>query len=89
MEVSDRAAAVSPDGFAVVCWLSVRGREVEGTVSRDALEEHFWLPLNADATRILRTCENGRNRILGVAQRKLLARPDESLWLTANDFVIR
>ncbi|WP_018420596.1 MULTISPECIES: DUF1488 family protein [Paraburkholderia] len=70
-------------------WLPVRGREVEGTVARDALEEHFWLPLNADATCTLRTFENGRNRILAVAQGKLSARPDEPLWLTANDFIIR
>ncbi|MFM0007034.1 hypothetical protein PQR57_39480 [Paraburkholderia dipogonis] len=42
--------------------LSNRRREVEGTVAHDALEEHFWLPRDADATRMLRTFENGRNR---------------------------
>ena len=89
MEVLDRAAAVSPDGRVVVFMLSIRGREVEGTVARDALEEHFWLPRDADATRTLRTFENGRNRIVAVAHRKLLARPDEPLQLTVNDFVAR
>ena len=89
MEVLDRAPAVSPDGRAVVFTLSVRGREVEGAIARDALEEHFWLQRSADATRTLKTFENGRNRILAVAHRKLLARPDEPLWLTANDFVAR
>jgi hypothetical protein len=44
MEVHDRAAAVSPDGRAVVFMLSIRGREVECAVARDALEAHFWLP---------------------------------------------
>ncbi|WP_168787363.1 DUF1488 family protein [Paraburkholderia aromaticivorans] len=43
MDVPDRAAAVSPDKRAVVFTLSVRGREVEGAVARDALEQHFWL----------------------------------------------
>jgi hypothetical protein len=89
MEVLDRAAAVSPDGRAVVFMLSIRGREVEGAIARDALEEHFWLPRSADATRTFKTFENGRNRIVAVAQRKLLVRPDEPLRLTANDFVTR
>jgi Protein of unknown function (DUF1488) len=88
MEVPDRAAAVSP-GHAVVFTLSVRGREVEGAVARDALEPHFWLPRGADAARTLRTFGNGRNRIVAVAQRKHLARPDEPLWLTASDFASR
>lgn len=89
MDVLDRAPAVSPDGRVVVFMLSIRGREIEGAVARDALEEYFWLPRDADATRTLRTFENGRNRIVAVAQRKLLARPDEPLRLTANDFLTR
>ena len=89
MEVLDHAPAVSPDGRVVVFMLPIRGREVEVAVARDALEEHFWLPRSADATRTLKTFENGRNRIVAVAHRKLLARPDEPLWLTVNDFVIR
>jgi hypothetical protein len=89
MEVPDRAAAVSSDGRAVVFTLSVRGRVVEGAVAREALEQHFWLTRGADAARTLRTFGNGRNRIVAVAQRKHLARPDEPLWLTAGDFVSR
>jgi hypothetical protein len=87
MEVLDRTPAVSPDGRAVVFMLSIRGCEIQGAIPRDALEEHFWLPRGADATRTLKTFENGRNRIAAVAQRKLLARPDESLRLTVNDFM--
>jgi len=89
MEVLDRVPAVSPDGRAVVFVLSIRGREVEGAIARDALEDYFWLQHSADPARTLKAFENGRNRILAVAQRKLLARPDEPLWLTANDFVAR
>ena len=59
MEVLDRAPAVSPDGRAVVFMLSARGRDVEGAVARAALEEHFWLPPDADAARTLKTFENG------------------------------
>ncbi|QQC67988.1 DUF1488 family protein [Paraburkholderia ginsengisoli] len=89
MEVIDRAPAVSPDGRTVVFMLSIRGREVEGAIARDALEELFWLPRSADQARTLKAFENGRNRIVAVAQRKSLARPDESLWLTVNDFLTR
>ena len=89
MEVLDRAPAVSPDGHAVVFMLSIRGQEVEGAIARDALEEHFWLPRSADATRTLKTFEQGRNRSGAVAQIKLLARPDEPLRLGVNDFVAR
>jgi hypothetical protein len=70
------------------CWQSA-GSEVEGAVAREALQAHFWLPRGASETHTLRTFENGRNRIVAVAQRKLLARPDERLWLSVNDFVTR
>ncbi|WP_236078503.1 DUF1488 family protein [Paraburkholderia domus] len=56
--------AVSPDGRVVIFMLSIRGREVDGAVARKALEEHFWLPRDADATRTFRTFENGRSRIV-------------------------
>ncbi|CAB3808588.1 hypothetical protein LMG28614_06841 [Paraburkholderia ultramafica] len=89
MEVLDLAAAVSPDRRAVVFMLSIRGREIECAVARDALEAHFWLPRDAGEMLTLKTFENGRNRIVAVAQRKLLARPDGRLWLAANGFVTR
>ena len=65
----------------MVFMLSARGRDVEGAVARAALEEHFWLPAGADPARTLKAFEDGRNRIVAAAQRKLLARPDEPLWL--------
>jgi hypothetical protein len=89
MKVFDCAPFVSPDGRAVIFALSVRGRDTEGAVARTALEECFWLLPNADAVRTLNAFENGRNRIVAVAQRKLLARPDPSLRLSASDFAIR
>ncbi|SIT44956.1 conserved hypothetical protein [Paraburkholderia ribeironis] len=89
MEVLDRAPTVSPDGRAVVFTLSIRGREVKGVMARDALEKCFWLPRGADDTRTLKAFANGRIRIMAVAQRKLLARADERLSLTVNDFVAR
>jgi hypothetical protein len=40
------------------------------------------LPRGANWTNTLRTFENGRDRLTAVAQRKLLARPSDPLWLT-------
>lgn len=89
MELLDLSAAVSPDGRAVVFTLTIRNREVECALAREALEEYFWLQRGADEARTLKTFENGRKRIVAVAQRKLLARPSERLWLTSSDFVAR
>ena len=78
MEVLDRAAAVSPDGRSVVFILSTHGRDVGCAIARDA-----------DPAQILKTFENGRNRIVAVAQRKLLVRPGDLLWLAVDDFATR
>lgn len=72
--------AVSPDGRVVIFMLSISGREVDGAVARKALEEHFWLPRDADATRTFRTFENGRSRIVAVAQQKLLTRVSAGIF---------
>ncbi|WP_166656358.1 hypothetical protein [Paraburkholderia sp. BL10I2N1] len=53
-EVLDRAPAVSPDGRAIVFMLSIRGREVEVAVARNALKAQLWLPGSADETHTLR-----------------------------------
>ncbi|MFP3568525.1 hypothetical protein SB772_30895 [Paraburkholderia sp. SIMBA_030] len=87
MEVPDRAPAVSPDGRAVVFMRLIRGRGIDGAVARDAPEAHCWLPRGADAARTLRTVENGRDRIVAVAQGKLPARPAGPRWRIAHDFV--
>jgi hypothetical protein len=89
VKISDCEPSVSADGHMVTFTLSVRGRETQAVITRDALEKHFWLPSGADVTRTLRTFEDGHNRIISVAQRKFLARPDEQLSLTANDFAKR
>ena len=73
MQVLDCPPAVSSDARAAAFTLSLRGRQVEGAIARDALEENFWLTRRADATRPLKTIGAGRNRIVAVAQRKFLA----------------
>ncbi|RFU44534.1 DUF1488 family protein [Paraburkholderia sp. DHOC27] len=89
MEVLDRMATVSPDGRAVVFTVTIRDRDVECTIARDALEEYFWLPHDADTTRVLRTFENGRKRIAAVAQRKSLVHPGQPVRLSGSDFATK
>ncbi|CAG4885620.1 DUF1488 family protein [Paraburkholderia saeva] len=89
MEIVEFEPSVSPDGRAVVFVLSLRGRDHECSVTREALEQHFWLQHGAAEARILRTFDDGRKRIFAVAERKLLANPGGRVVVTANDFGTR
>jgi hypothetical protein len=88
MEALD-AAVVSPDGRAISFVLSIRDRDVECTVTREALVQHFWLETGADEIRMLKTFESGRNRIVAIAQRRGLAHPHNLITLDVDDFRIR
>jgi hypothetical protein len=88
-EVIDSAAVVASDERTVIFPMSIRRREVEVSIARDALETCFWLPRGANEIWTLRAVENGRQRITAIAQRKLLARPDGRLSSTVDDFVTR
>jgi Protein of unknown function (DUF1488) len=87
--LDDLATGVSSDGSEVVFRLSERMGGTECAVTREALELHFWLPVGAGASRMLRTFGDGRNRIVAAAERKMLARPDHPVRLTSNDFIAK
>jgi hypothetical protein len=89
MDVVDFAAGVSSDGSEIAFRLPGRIGGAECAITREALEVHFWLPLGADTSRMLRTFADGRNRIVAVAERKMLARPDQPVRLTGNDFMTK
>jgi hypothetical protein len=89
MEIIEREASVSADGRTVIFQLSTRGRDLECAVTREALEQHFWLQRGAGEERVLKTFADGRKRITAVAERKMLARPGEKVLLTISDFVAR
>ena len=89
MEILELEPRISADGRAVNFALPVRGRDLECSITCEALEQHFWLQRGAGEARILKTFEDGRKRILAMAERKFLARPAERLMLTANDFGVR
>jgi hypothetical protein len=86
MEIVELEPRLSADGRAVSFVLSVRGRELECAITREALEQHFWLQPGAGEARILKTFDDGRKRIVAVAERKLLAHPAEKLALVPADF---
>ena len=89
MEAIELAPSVAPDSRSVIFTLSIQGREVECSVSREALEQHFWVQPGACDTRILRAFADGRKRIMAVAERKILAHSGERVVLTAADFGVR
>ncbi|MFM0619324.1 DUF1488 family protein [Paraburkholderia nemoris] len=89
MDVLDFAPSVSADGSRIDFRLSNAAGFIECAITREALEVHFWLSPRADASRILKTFDNGRNRIVAVAERKMRARPGNPVRLTSHDFAGR
>jgi hypothetical protein len=86
VEAVEIEASVSPDGRTVTFTMSLRGRDIECLMEREALEQHFWVQPGASEARILKAFADGRKRIAAVAQRKCLAHAGERLVLSASDF---
>ena len=82
--VSEIALAI--DGTVVEFPLSVGGREVRCLLTRDALEQFFWLPPDANEARVRKVFADGRNRIFALAVRRAMRAKTDSLKLTASDF---
>jgi hypothetical protein len=74
------------DGDAVAFQIFAGGREVRCSVTRDALEQFFWLPAQANEARVLKAFTDGRGRIVALAVRMALRARRDSLTLTASDF---
>ncbi|CAE6816159.1 hypothetical protein R75461_05880 [Paraburkholderia nemoris] len=89
MDVVDLAPGVSPDGRTIVFRLSDHQREVECAITREALVVCFWLPADADSDRMLKTFADGRQRIIAVAERRMRARPDQTIELAIADFLAK
>lgn len=77
---------LASDGTAVVFPIFVGGREVRCLITRDALEQFFWLTPDANETRMLKAFADGRNRIVALAVRLALRARADSLKLTTSDF---
>jgi hypothetical protein len=83
---SDSEILLTGDGTAVVFPILVGGREVRFLLTRDALEQFFWLPPDANEARVLKAFADGRNRILALAARRAMRAKADSLKLMASDF---
>ncbi|MGF6774886.1 hypothetical protein P3T21_000073 [Paraburkholderia sp. GAS334] len=84
VEALDLEPSVSTDG--VVFALSLCGRDVACVITRETLEQHFWVQPGATDARVLKAFSEGRRRIVALAERKARARPGERIVLTVDDF---
>src|SRR5471032_308766 len=73
-------------GLAVAFELIAAGRVVKCTVSRESLQHYFWLQPGADDARVLKIFNDGRQRIVAVAERKARRFATASIHLEAADF---
>ena len=79
-------AIVADDGLAVAFEVIAAGRVVKCTVSRESLQRYFWLQPGADDARVLKIFNDGRQRIVAVAERKARRLATASIHLEAADF---
>ncbi|AUT75567.1 DUF1488 domain-containing protein [Paraburkholderia hospita] len=77
---------LSADGKLVLFVISARNQSVQCSISREALEQHFWLPAGANDARTLKAFADGRLRIMAAAERRLLRSVGAPVALTAADF---
>ncbi|WP_175773348.1 DUF1488 family protein [Paraburkholderia phenazinium] len=89
MDVLDSTPGVSPDRNEVAFRLSGRMSGAECAITRQALEDHFWLPRGADAHRMLKTFIDGQKRIAAIAERKSLTQPGQPIRLSSGDFAAK
>jgi hypothetical protein len=79
-------ASVSSDGKLVVFVAHIRGNAVQCSITRSALEQHFWTPVGANDARLLKAFSDGHNRIAAAVERKMLRAPGEAIKLNGADF---
>ncbi|MEW9585209.1 DUF1488 family protein [Paraburkholderia sp. DGU8] len=79
-------ASVSADGKLVAFVVFARGHVVQCSITRDALEQHFWAPIGADDARLLKAYTDGHKRIAAAVERKVLRGSAKPITLHAADF---
>ncbi|MGF6963873.1 hypothetical protein OKW43_000878 [Paraburkholderia sp. WC7.3g] len=80
---------VSSDGKVVAFVASFRNRSVQCSITRDALEQHFWLPAGANQARVLKAFADGHQRITAAVERRTLKKTGVPIVLSAADFADR
>ncbi|MBC8742915.1 DUF1488 domain-containing protein [Paraburkholderia sp. UCT31] len=77
---------VSSDGKVVAFVASFRNQSVQCSISRVALERHFWLPAGANEARTLKAFADGHQRITAAVERRMLKKTGTAIVLSAADF---
>lgn len=77
---------LSNDGKLVHFVAVWHDRAVQCTISREALEEYFWVPNRANGERLSKTFWDGRMRIAAAVERQLLRKHSEPIVLVAKHF---
>ncbi|TDN66802.1 DUF1488 family protein [Paraburkholderia sp. BL10I2N1] len=80
---------VSSDGKVVAFVASFRNQSVQCSITRDALERHFWLPAGANQARVLKAFADGHLRITAAVERRMLKKAGAPIVLSAADFADR
>ncbi|AXF06123.1 DUF1488 family protein [Paraburkholderia hospita] len=78
--------SLSADGKLVLFVKSARNQSVQCSISRETLEQHFWLPAGANDVRTLKAFADGRQRITAAAERRTLKSTGAPIALTATEF---
>ena len=78
--------SLSAGGKLVLFVIPVRNQPVQCSISREALEQRFWLPAGASDTRTLKAFDDGRKRITAAAERRALKSGGAPIALTAAEF---
>lgn len=79
-------ASVSSDRKLVIFVAHICRRALRCSITRDALERHFWAPIGANEARLLKAYTDGHGRIAAAVERRMLRAPDEPIKLNAADF---
>ncbi|MFD1557120.1 DUF1488 family protein [Paraburkholderia silviterrae] len=78
--------SLSADGQLVLFVISTRNQSVQCSISREALEQYFWLPAGANDARTLKAFIDGQQRITAAAERRMLKSSGAPIALTAAEF---
>ena len=87
MDVTNSVEPTVVDGGQAIAFEVVAaGRVVKCTVSRESLQDYFWLQPDADDARMLKTFNDGRRRIVAIVERKARRLATLSIHLETSDF---
>jgi hypothetical protein len=84
--ISSHEPVVIDGGRAIAFEVVAAGRVVKCTVSRESLQDYFWLQPDADNARMLKIFNDGRHRIAAIAERRARRLATESIHLDVSDF---